>query len=172
MTDEEFAELFSDKKSPRTFEGTDKTYIERTDFSNLPRGFFDIPISKNPTPPFSVGSISNYVPTPREKLAYFLNRTIFSDDRAGQDRAEFLLRPIDVSPAAIPFAAYDTTRAIGEGRYKDAILPSITVAAPFIGRFAKVLPGVKHIGPGDSVIENFPSSAKASAKVRKPVCPR
>lgn len=37
------------------------------------------------------------------------------------------------------FEPYNTSRAIGEGRYKDAILPGISTAAPFLGKPTKLI---------------------------------
>jgi hypothetical protein len=139
MTDEEFAKLFPGAKWPKTFEGKRATRIIPTEPSDSIGRFSDSPIMDDTVPAQGTGSLRNYERTPREKLVDLLSRKLFSDDREGRDRAEFLLRPIDVSPAAIPFASYDTTRALGEGRYKQAILPGITAVAPFAGGFRKLL---------------------------------
>lgn len=153
MTDEEFAKLFPNVNWPRTFEGKRATHIIPTTPSEDIRKFLESPIDEDR---MLSGSFRNYEPTPREKLVDFLNRTLFSDDREGRDRAEFLSRPIDVSPAAIPFAAYDTSRAIGEGRYKDAVAPGVTVAAPFAGKPLKMLFGAtRGKGQFKEVIENI-----------------
>jgi hypothetical protein len=136
MTDEEFAKLYPNIKFPRTSEGRNRTYVERTDFSNLPVGFSDVPLRKDAK---KETTLNNYQPTPRERLVDYLSRTFWDDDRASRDRVEFLLRPIDISPAAIPFAGYDTTRAVGEGRYKDAVLPGITSVAPFAAKPTKLI---------------------------------
>lgn len=139
MPHEEFAKLFRDVKWPRTFEGKRSTRIVPTDPFEYMRKFRDSSITEDAMPPFSDGSLRSYEPTPREKLVDLISRKLFSDDRSGYERAEFLSRPIDVSPAAIPLAGYDTTRALGEGRYKDAILPGITSAAPFAGGLKKLI---------------------------------
>src|SRR5437868_4454082 len=80
------------------------------------------------------GWISNYEPTPRERLVYFLDKSLFGDDRQGRERAEFLIKPLEFTPLAVGEASYETTRAIGEGRYSDAIIPALTVAGPLLGK--------------------------------------
>jgi hypothetical protein len=138
MTDEEFSQLISKTKFPRTVEG------------------------KNATEPLvGVGSLSNYEQTPREQLVDFLSRKLYSDDREGRDRAEFLMRALDVTPAGIPLAASDTTRAISEGRYRDAVLPGIATALPFMGKPARMLTGMKRLGTADDVAETLANSQKA-----------
>lgn len=81
-----------------------------------------------------IGSAQNYVPTPRDRLVDYLNRSFYGDNHEGRTRAENIMKYLDVTHVAIPNAAYNTARAIGEGRYVDAIIPGITAAAPFLGK--------------------------------------
>jgi hypothetical protein len=86
-----------------------------------------------------IGSAQNYVRTPRQKLVDYLDETFYGDSREGQARAENIVKYLDVSPLAVPNAAYDTTRAVGEGRYLDAIIPGIATTAPFLGKPTKMI---------------------------------
>ena len=66
---------------------------------------------------------------------------------------------VDASPAAVPLGAYDATRAIGEGRYTDAILPGITAAAPFLGKPAKLVKdAIRRRHTAGEIIEDLTNS--------------
>jgi hypothetical protein len=101
-------------KWPQTFEGKNKTYIG------------------------GIGSAQERVPSPRERLVDHLI-SIYGDDFEARKRVKDIMAYVDASPAAVPLGAYDATRAIGEGRYTDAIIPGITAAAPFLGKAGKLV---------------------------------
>jgi hypothetical protein len=99
---------------PQTFEGTNKTYIG------------------------GIGSAQDRRPSPRERLVDTLF-SIYGDDFEARKQVENIMTYVDASPAAVPLGAYDATRAIGEGRYTDAIIPGITAATPFLSKPAKLV---------------------------------
>lgn len=94
-----------------------------------------IPVQALPPDPRNA-QLSSRVPTLLEKTVDWLARNWYGDDREGTRKAE---RLVDVGRATIignvPFAAYDATRAAGEGRYGEAALNAAAVVAPFAGRF-------------------------------------
>jgi hypothetical protein len=159
--------MFPKMKWPETSEGKDKTYVKLTKLpSSLPRDFFEVPVRKGAIPE---GSYTNYVFSPRENLVHFLVQKFYDETLENRDRVEFLLRPIDVSPAAIPFAAYDTSRAVGEGRYKDAILPAITAVAPFASKPTKMIAqAVRRRGSMGRMANDLPPSEIAEGQTQSP----
>ena len=138
MTDEEFAKLFPNVKWPQTFEGKDGTYIKPTQLPKLPAGFSDPPITKDTIPPLSIGSLSSRPSTPRELFMVDFLGGIYGDDTEARHRINNLMTYADFFAAPL-FGAYDTPRAIDEGRYKDATLSGISAAAPFLGKPVKLL---------------------------------
>jgi|GEM_PF-6199777 len=160
MTDEEFARLFPNVTWPQTFEGKRATHKIPTDPARHIARFLGSPITEDKIPPDSVGSLRNYVPTPRDRLADVLHG-IYGNDPEGKHRVDNLMNYADFLGGSL-FGAYDTPRALGEGRYKDAILPGVTTFAPFAGKPVKMLAGaMKRKGQYDDVIENFATSARA-----------
>jgi hypothetical protein len=119
---------------PQTFEGKNQTYIG------------------------GIGSAQDRRPSPRERLVDSLF-SIYSDDFQARKRVENIMTYVDASPAAVPLGAYDATRAIGEGRYTDAIIPGITAAAPFLGKPAKsVKDAIRRRHTAGEIIEDLTNS--------------
>jgi hypothetical protein len=135
MTDEEFARLFPNAKWPQSFEGRDSTYIEPV--PKLPAAFSDPLITEDTRAPLSIGSFRSRPTTPREILMNNLSR-IYGDDPEARHRIDNLMVYPDFFASPL-FGAYDTPRALDEGRYKDAALSAINAAAPFLGKPAKFL---------------------------------
>lgn len=80
-----------------------------------------------------IGSASYREPSPRDVLLdgleYYYGTSPEARDRIFQimERAEFF--------GGTPLGAYDASRAISEGRYKDAIVPAASIVLPWLGRF-------------------------------------
>lgn len=116
-----------------------------------------------------IGSAQSYTRTPRQKLVDYLNRSFYGANREGQDRAENIVKYLDLTPLAVPNAAYDATRALGEGRYTDAIVPGITATAPFLAKPVKTIAeAVKRRGFSNAAIngaERSPATEPAVTNV-------
>lgn len=66
----------------------------------------------------SNGTLTNYTPTLRERMADALRRTFYSDDLAGQQQAEKVLNFGEaVTPLGTLTGAYDAGRDAGQGNY-------------------------------------------------------
>lgn len=105
MTDEEFAKLFPSLKWPKAFEGKHGTHIR----------------------PLHMGSYSSRVPTSRERLVDFTNRTFYGDGGVGSEGNKYanrLANFLDFTPIGTLHQAYDTGRALAEGRFTDATMSS------------------------------------------------
>lgn len=164
MTDEEFARLFPNVTWPKTSEGKRATHTIPTDPAKHIERFLASPIIEDDIPPDSVGSLRNYVPTPRDRLADVLYG-IYGNDPEGKHRVDNLMNYADFFGGSL-FGAYDTSRAVGEGRYEDAVVPGITAVAPFAGKPVKMLAGaLKRKGHYDDVIENVARSEKETSNV-------
>lgn len=71
----------------------------------------------------SNGTLTNYTPTLRERMADALRRTFYSDDLAGQQQAEKVLNFGEaVTPLGTLTGAYDAGRDAGQGSYGGAAL--------------------------------------------------
>jgi hypothetical protein len=159
MTDEEFARLFPNATWPKTFESKRATRIIPPDPAKHIERFLASPITEDKIPPDNVGSLRNYMPTPRDRLADVLYG-IYGSDPEGKHRVDNLMNYADFLGGTL-FGAYDTPRALGEGRYKDAVLPGVTTFAPFAGKPLKMLAGaMKREDHYDDVVENFASSSR------------
>lgn len=94
-----------------------------------------------------IGSASYREPSPRDVLLdgleYYYGTSPEARDRIFQvmERAEFF--------GGTPLGAYDASRAISEGRYKDAIVPAISVALPWLGRLKTAAKGFSDVPHGD-----------------------
>lgn len=62
------------------------------------------------------GGVSSRTPTARERVTDAIRRTLFSDDRAGQDRAERVLGVADATGVTLPLDAYEVAREAASGR--------------------------------------------------------
>ena len=63
------------------------------------------------------GSLTNYTPTLREKATDWLRTKLFSDDRAGQGRAEKVMDVAQFTPFGFGVDMYDAGREAGQGNF-------------------------------------------------------
>lgn len=116
MADNELSKLLPPSVTrmqwPQTFEGKNQTHIG------------------------GIGSLSYYHPTPRDRLIGVLHE-IYGNSPEARNRIDNMMQRVDFFASA-PFGAYDAIRAVGEGRYKDAILPGIAAVAPFMDKPIKL----------------------------------
>jgi len=68
------------------------------------------------------GSLTNYTPTLREKATDWLRTKLFSDDRAGQGRAEKVMDVAQFTPFGFGMDIYDAGREGAQGNYGAAAL--------------------------------------------------
>lgn len=61
------------------------------------------------------GSLTNYTPTLRERVSDGIRRALFTDDRAGQQRAEKVSDVLDFTPVGMATGMYDAGREAGQG---------------------------------------------------------
>lgn len=61
------------------------------------------------------GSMTSYTPTLRERATDWMRRTLFSDDRAGQGRAERVMDVAALTPFGFATDVYDAGREAGMG---------------------------------------------------------
>lgn len=78
------------------------------------------------------GELTAYTPTLRERAADWLRPMLFSDDRAGQDKANRLVNwgETMIPPFGFATSAYDAGRAGGEGDYATAAILGAMTFAP------------------------------------------
>ena len=69
----------------------------------------------------SFGTLVPRQPTLRERLVDALARNITGDDREGVSKAEFLMRPLDLTPIETVMGFYDAGREVGSGNYFGAL---------------------------------------------------
>lgn len=116
MADGEFSKIFhpsiARKRWPLTFERRGQTHIGSMGTSAFHRD-----------------------PSPRDVLQSGLER-IYGDSPEARNRIHQMMERAEFF-FGTPFGAYDTTRAISEGRYKDAAVPAISTVAPWAGKFIK-----------------------------------
>jgi len=81
------------------------------------------------------GELTNYQPTLRESAADWLRQTLFTDDRAGQEKANRLTNWSETMLPPFGFATsmYDAGRAGGEGNYGTAAMIGGMAMAPLPG---------------------------------------
>lgn len=117
------------------------------------------------------GELTAYTPTLRERAADWLRPMLFSDDRAGQDKANRLVNwgETMIPPFGFATSAYDAGRAGGEGDYLTAgtlgamaLAPGSKIkafhASPF--EFDEIKPSNYR---GASFFASTPNRAKAGA---------
>lgn len=66
------------------------------------------------------GSLTSYTPTLRERATDWMRKTLFSDDRAGQGRAEKVMDVVSMTPFGFGLDVYDAGREAGMGNYGTA----------------------------------------------------
>lgn len=66
------------------------------------------------------GALTAYTPTLREKATDWLRAKLFSDDRAGQGRAERVMDVASVTPFGFGLDVYDAGREAGQGNFGTA----------------------------------------------------
>jgi hypothetical protein len=76
------------------------------------------------------GSMSSYTPTLRERATDWMRRTLFSDDRAGQGRAEKVMDVASMTPFGFGVDMYDAGREAGLGNYGAAAGTLAMAGAP------------------------------------------
>ncbi len=70
-------------------------------------------------------ALRNYVPTSRDRMVDYINRTFYDDGREGRKYAERVMNILDfIPPVGVGNQTYNTTRALGEGRFMDAAIES------------------------------------------------
>lgn len=76
------------------------------------------------------GNLTAYTPSLRERGTDLIRRMLFSDDRAGQRRAERLSGVLEMTPYGLATSMYDAGRAGGQGDYAAAGLMLGMAALP------------------------------------------
>lgn len=78
------------------------------------------------------GELTNYTPTLREKVADWLRTSMFTDDRAGQDKANRLTNwgETMIPPFGFATSMYDAGNQAGHGNYLGAGLTTAMAFAP------------------------------------------
>lgn len=71
--------------------------------------------------------LTSRTPTLEERFVDWLNSTFYGDDREGRERAERITNVVKMTPARIPFSAYDAGRALGSNDYVSAALNAVDV---------------------------------------------
>jgi hypothetical protein len=87
------------------------------------------------------GSLTNYKPTLRERATDFMRRSLFSDDRAGQGKANRVMDVASVTPFGFGLDVYDAGREAGQGNLGAAGL--MLGMAPFPGHSPKFVRNLK-----------------------------
>lgn len=109
------------------------------------------------------GELTSYTPTLRERATDWVRRSLFSDDRAGQDRAGRVMDVASVTPFGFGLDVYDAGREAGQGNFGTAgvlgamaiipgsfpgnKLPSVNALAKKADKFAY------HSGTADNVAD-------------------
>jgi hypothetical protein len=104
------------------------------------------------------GTLRSYRPNSREQMIDFINRSFYGDDREGYQRAERIMNGLDWTPVGTLNASYDTTRAISEGRFNDALISS---GLAFLPALRKAPTGLFNPipKPPRNVSDDFPNGA-------------
>jgi hypothetical protein len=76
------------------------------------------------------GALTSYTPTLREKATDWMRRTLFSDDRAGQGRAEKVMDVASMTPFGFGLDVYDAGREAGAGNLGTAGIMGAMAMAP------------------------------------------
>lgn len=83
------------------------------------------------------GALTAYTPTLREKATDWMRKKLFSDDRAGQNRAEKVMDVANVTPFGFGLDMYDAGREAGMGNYGTAGVLGAMAAVPMPSKAAK-----------------------------------
>jgi len=110
----------------------------------------------------SRGSFSSHKPTSRERMFDLINETFYGGEGVGSEGNKYahrLANLLDFTPVGTLNQAYDTGRAIGEGRFKDAAISS---GLAFLPALRKAPAGLFNPipKPPRNVLDDFPSGAK------------
>ena len=76
------------------------------------------------------GELTSYTPTLRERATDWLRTKLFSDDRAGQDKANRVMDVVGVTPFGFALDTYDAGREAGIGNYGSAGMLGAMALAP------------------------------------------
>lgn len=86
------------------------------------------------------GDLTAYQPTLRERATDWLRQKLFTDDRAGQDKANRLMDVASVTPFGFALDTYDAGRAGGRGDYGAAgTIAAMALIPGFHGSPSKTL---------------------------------
>ena len=110
----------------------------------------------------SQGAFSSRKPTSRERMSDFINETFYGGGGVGSEGTKYadrLTNLLDLTPVGMLNQAYDTGRALGEGRFKDAAISSGLTLLPALRKTPTGLfnPIPK---PMRDVLDDFPNGAK------------
>lgn len=96
-------------------------------------------------------TLSSYNPSLREKTTDWLRGLLYTDDRAGQDKAEYLNRVAEtmIPPYALAAGVNDVTNSTARGDYGSAAFQAALMGLPGAGRFR----GYKGMHPYNSAGE-------------------
>ena len=123
MTNEEFAKLFPNVKWSQTFDGRFGTHIKPAEPKQPAAGYSRPSLTENTPPPASMGFVRARTPTSRERMFDLVNRALYGDGGIGSEgnrHTKRLTDFLDFTPIGTLHQAYDTGKAIGEGRLNDA----------------------------------------------------
>lgn len=76
------------------------------------------------------GQLTSYTPTLRERATDWMRRSLFTDDRAGQGRAEKVMDVASMTPFGFGLDVYDAGREAGMGNYGAAATTIAMAGAP------------------------------------------
>jgi ribosomal protein S18 acetylase RimI-like enzyme len=105
----------------------------------------DLPFGLAPS-----GALTAYKPTLRERATDFVRRSLFSDDRAGQGKANRVMDVANVTPFGFGLDVYDAGREAGQGNFGTAGL--------MLGMSGLPGPGPKRVTP--NITKSAPSPAE------------
>lgn len=107
------------------------------------------------------GELRSYTPTMRERQTDSLRNLLFTDDRAGQAKANRLMGELDFTPFAIPAYAYDIGRSAAEGDPTSLAITAGLGAIPMVGRELRSGQNVRNFLANEAGMFMGPKAKKA-----------